>query len=109
MGLPVGLLVVVVVVVVGVVGIVVVVVVVIIPWGLVLDLAVPLSFPAHGGMNPLVFLGPIAGLVPGIPLSFWVQRWAPYWQSACTGMAKWHLEHSCLLVQAWQTWTPYRG
>ena len=72
-------------------------------------MAVPLSFPAHGGMNPLVFLVRISGLVPGIPLSFWVHRWALYWQSACSGMAKWHLEHSCLLVQAWQTWTPYRG
>ena len=47
-------------------------------------MAVPLSFPAHGGMNPLVFLGPISGIVLGIPLSFWVQRWAPYRQSACS-------------------------
>ena len=89
--------------------VVAVVVVVVMVAVVVVVVAVPLSFPAHGGMNPLVFLGPISGLVPGIPLSFWVQRWAPYGQSACTGMAKWHPEHSILLVLAWQTWTPYRG
>ena len=37
--------------------------------------------------NHFVFLDPSSGQFAGIPLSFWVQRWAPYWESACTRMA----------------------
>ena len=76
-----------VVVVVGVVVVVTVIVVVVMVAVVVVVIAVPLSFPAHGGMNPLVFLVPSSGQFAGIPLSFWVQRWAPYWESACTRMA----------------------
>ena len=41
-----------------------------------------LVFPRFGGTNHLVFLDPSSGQFAGIPLSFWVQRWAPYRSSS---------------------------
>ena len=43
-----------------------------------------LVFPGFGSWNHLVFLDPSSGQFAGIALSFWVQRWAPYRQSACS-------------------------
>ena len=74
-------------VVVVVVVVAVVVVVVVVAVVVVVVMVAVVVVPRLGCTNHLVFLDPSSGQFAGIPLSFWVQRWAPYWESACTRMA----------------------